>query len=650
LLLLGGSNNQANPRNNTIMPKRQILALDFASIIEESLNEIYIFDAESLNFILVNQGARLNNGYSMDELRTMTPIDIKPGHDTDSFGKVIQPLVDDEQEKIQFNTVHQRKDGSHYSVEVHLQKRKFEKRDVFVAIILDITEREQTASDLELARSFLESAPDAMIVVDGDGKVQVANRQMVNLFGYSTEELASMNIDQFVPMRYRDDHSKHRAKFVANPRVRAMGSDLSLSGVTKDQREIPIEVSLSPIKSADGTFVAAAIRDISERKAIEDALLDSQEKLLKAKEVAEQATATKTQFLAAASHDLRQPLQALRLYLSALSNKIEDPKALQLSEKMHLSLDTMGQLLEALLDISMLESGSIEPEKRDFSLFDMLNRLVTASAPQAQQKDIALSTCNKDYLIHTDPSLLERIVENFITNALRYTDSGEVKVECIENGSYLTITVTDTGIGIPVDKIDRVFDEYYQLGNSVRDRRKGLGLGLSIVKHIAKLLDLTVCAESVLGKGSAFSVNVPLSNNNKINDPETESLSVDYLESAEPMVLIVDDDTVILDAMSEMLSSHNIRVETAENAGQAIEHIKSGLNPDLVISDFRMPGMTGVELIEQARLLLDREIPVVIMTGDSSFNTIKDSNIQTCTVLRKPIDMAQLVTLIESIN
>lgn len=632
------------------MPKRQLLELDFASIIEESLNEIYIFDAQSLNFVFVNQGARLNNGYSMDELREMTPVDLKPEHSLESFRKIIQPCLDNKQENILFNTVHQRKDGSHYKVEVHLQKREFEELDVFVAIILDITEREQIASDLELARSFIESAPDAMVVVDSDGKIQFANKQMVNLFGYSSDELTSMNVDEFVPMRYRHHHAHHRAQFGTNPRVRGMGSDLSLSGVTKDQREIPIEVSLSPIKSSNGSLVAAAIRDVSERKATEIALLESQEKLLKAKEVAEQATATKTRFLAAASHDLRQPLQALRLYLSALSNKVDDPKALQLSEKMHLSLDTMGGLLEALLDISMLESGSIEPEKSDFLLSDLLDRLISASAPQAQQKNISLSACDEDIVIHTDPSLLERIIENYITNALRYTEQGEVRVDCLENGDHLIISVADTGIGIPQDKIERVFDEYYQLGNSVRDRRKGLGLGLSIVKHIAKLLDLTVTANSVVGEGSTFSVEVPLGKAKSNIKPETESVNTEQIESSEPLVLIIDDDVVILDAMSEVLSTYDIKVKTAENGEYAIDTIKSGLAPDMIISDYRMPGLSGIEVVTKIRKLMSIETPVVIMTGDASFNTIKDSNLNNCTVLRKPIDMLQLITLIESIS
>lgn len=632
------------------MPNRESLELDFTSIVDESLNEVYIFDLDSLKFIYVNQGAQLNNGYSMTELRSMTPVDIKPAHDEKSFRSVIEPLVSGSQQQLIFETTHQRKDGSIYPVEVHLQRRQFETRGAFVAIILDISERKIMTSELELSRSFLQSAPDAMVVVDNTGKIQLANKQMVNLFGYSSDELKQMNVDQFVPMRLRGDHAQHRAEFADKPRVRSMGSDLSLTGVAKDGREVPIEVSLSPIESGADTFVAAAIRDVTERKATEDALIESQHKLLEAKEVAEQATATKTRFLAAASHDLRQPLQALRLYLSALTNKIDEPKAIQLSEKMHLSLDTMGGLMSALLDISMLESGSIEPDKQDFLLSTLLEKILIASAPQATQKNIELSATNKDFLIHTDSALLQRIVENFITNALRYTETGAVNIDCLESADNLIISITDTGVGIPDDKLEKVFDEYYQIDNAVRDRRKGLGLGLSIVKHIANLLELKVYAKSTLGKGSTFSVEVPLSDTGKFIKSQTQLAHSHEPDKSKPTVLIIDDDVVIIDAMAEVLGTYDIRVHTAESGQQALQAIDAGLQPDLVISDYRMPGMTGIEVVEEVRRVMKREIPVIIMTGDASFKQIKEAQLTKCSVLRKPIDLPQLIEIIDSIK
>jgi len=302
------------------------------------------------------------------------------------------------------------------------------------------------------------------------------------------------------------------------------------------------------------------------------------------------------------------------------------------------------------LDISMLESGSIEPDKRDFMISDLLDRLLTANLPQAQQKNITLTASETNSLVHTDPVLLERIVENYISNAIRYTDNGTVEIDCVEKGEHLSVTVTDTGSGIPSDKIERVFDEYYQLDNSVRDRSKGLGLGLSIVRHLANLLGLSVSANSELGKGSTFEVEVPLSKTTKPIGSKTNSLDAKSVEPTESVVLIVDDDVVIIDAMAEVLSIHDIHVETAENGDQALDCINLGVKPDMVISDYRMPGMTGLEVMKEVRRVLNEEVPFVIMTGDTSFDKVEGIEFANCTILRKPIDMPELVALIESIT
>lgn len=617
---------------------------DLSSVLEDSLNEIYIFnDDDGLNFIQVNEGARRNLGYSMDELLMMTPLDIKPEHTNESFLKVIEPLISGEKQKIDFNTVHQRKDGSKYLVEVHLQKMQFNDKSVFVAIILDITERTQNSLDLIKANAFLDSAPDATVIVDDSGKIQVSNKQMANLFGYTQDKLKNMSIDMLVPERHRHNHAQHRADFSANARIRGMGAGLDLSAMTKDGREIPIEVSLSPIDTIDGTFVAAAIRDITDRKAVE-------EELRLAKQSAENATVDKSRFLAAASHDLRQPLQALRLYLSALTSKLDEPKAIQLSEKMNLSLDTMGELLDALLDISTLESGSVLADKHDVKLSEVLNKLVADNAPQAEQKGLLFVCEGQDCILHTDPTLLQRIIGNFITNAIRYTKEGKITVSGVISNDIIRISVNDTGTGIPEDALERIFDEFVQLDNTVRNRSKGLGLGLSIVKHIARLLELPIKASSVVGEGSTFSVDIPLSTSQQPVDKSDELIQLSTNETHEPTILIVDDDPAIVDAMMELMSAFDVNVVTAESGPEALAKIQDGVKPDFVISDYRMPEMNGVELVTKIRQSIREDLPVVIMTGDTSASKIKDAKLPNCQVLHKPININQILSLIESIK
>jgi len=617
--------------------------LGFSSILEDSPNEIYIFDEASLNFIYVNKGARQNLGYEMDELSTMTTVDVQPAYTEEGFLKTIKPLASGEQKSIKFQTVHRRKDITDYLVEVHVQKMQYRGQSVFFSIARDITESTKNRLDLVQANAFLDSAPDATVVVDKSGNIQVSNKQMVELLGYSRNELKDMNVDELVPDRFRGGHAAHRKSFTSNPKVRGMGIGLDLSALTKDGREIPIEISLSPIKNADGNLVAAAIRDISARKAVE-------KELQLAKQAAEEATLAKSQFLAAASHDLRQPLQALRLYLSALTSKLDQPKQIQLSEKMNLSLDSMSELLDALLDISTLESGTVEPSKSEVSLTEFLEKIESLDAQSITDKGLKFVCSTIDCFIFTDPALLKRIIENYITNALRYTETGTISIDCQLHGEHVRVAVSDTGQGIPETELEAIFNDFYQLDNAVRNRSKGLGLGLSIVKNIARILDHQTHVTSTLGKGSTFSVDVPLAKSQVLLKHEDQSKKDDPRDSStlneELTFLVVDDDPTIVDAMEEVLSMLDINVVTAGHAAEALAHIQEGLEPDFVLTDYRMPEINGVELVIKIRTALNKEVPVVIMTGDTSAEKITAANLDNCTVLHKPVNIEKLMSLI----
>lgn len=250
----------------------------FDCIIERSLNEIYIYDTSTLRFIEVNEGACRNLGYSLEELQSMTFTDINPEYTEETFPALVSPLLNDEKDKIVFTTAYRRKDGSNYPVEVHLQQMMFDDGLVYAAITLDITRRTQSEEALAQARLFLESAPDATIIVNGSGKIEFANSQTTNLFGYSQKELRGISIDVLVPERFRDDHQAHREQFSANPKVRCMGAGLDLYAFTKTGQEFPIEVSYSSIQTGDSMLMAATIRDITKRKKAEKALRQSEER------------------------------------------------------------------------------------------------------------------------------------------------------------------------------------------------------------------------------------------------------------------------------------------------------------------------------------------------------------------------------------
>jgi two-component system CheB/CheR fusion protein len=282
-----------------------------------------------------------------------------------------------------------------------------------------------------------------------------------------------------------------------------MGDDLLLLACKKNGEEFPIDVSLIDIVLDGRSMAVAAVRDATIQERTNAALLA-------AKEEAERATDSKSRFLAAASHDLRQPLQSLGLYLAVLTRQLDQPEQLEVGRKMRQSLDTMTELQDALLDISRLIGGSITPEKRDVSVREMLHRIVIDNVQQAEAKGLQLECKTEDCVVHTDCALLERVIENFVTNAIRYTERGRIVIECRPVGGSARIAVSDTGVGIPEEALNKIFDEYYQLDNAACTRGEGLGLGLAIVREIAGLLGHSLTVTSAPGEGSTFALDVPL--------------------------------------------------------------------------------------------------------------------------------------------
>lgn len=495
---------------------------------------------------------------------------------------------------------------------------------------------------IDHAQALLALSPDATFIVDEDGNILFASQQTTALLGYEPEELIGKAVEMLIPKKLMGGHVKIRRNYVKNPSLRPMGLGQELHALTKDGRHVPVEVSLSPIETSDGMLVSAAVRDVSYRKEYE-------RELKAARDTAEQANRAKSRFLAAASHDLRQPLQSLSAYLEVLKHRVEGDVFQSVADKMDLSLKAMGGLLDALLDISQLESGSIEPKLAAFSLQGLLDTVIASNRPAAEQKYLVLTSLPTNLAVHSDITLLTRIIDNFVTNAIRYTEQGEVRVDCTLQGDQVRVAVTDTGVGIPPDQVSHIFQDYYQLGNAARERNKGLGLGLAIVQRISNLLGHQVDVQSVLNEGSVFSIIVPLARQDDVHETDLLATSTGT-EGGQTKLLLVDDDPAVLDSLKLLLGLSGFDIVAAKDPTEALDYMESGGEPDILITDYRLPVMNGVDLVKRVRGLAERDIPAVLISGDTSEEKIRDSELANYHVMHKPSNAKDLIALLKNLS
>ena len=367
----------------------------------------------------------------------------------------------------------------------------------------------------ELARGALEAAPDAIIIIDASGTVCYANKQVSALFGYAHDDIIGQSVERLMPERFRGRHVGHREGYSRNVRLRPMGAGLTLFGQRQNGDEFPIEISLSPIQDAERALVAAAIRDVTDRKLVEAELIVARQTAEQAREIADRANLAKSRFLATASHDLRQPLQTLALLNGTLRRTIRDPDSLLAISHQEQAIGAMSRLLNALLDISKLESGTIKPEIVDFRVAGLFEELHREFARSAEDKGLQLQIESSAGIVRSDPSLVEQVLRNLVANAIKYTRQGLVRLRCLNEASMLRIEVFDTGIGIPEDQIPHIFEEFYQVSVPSHSQRNGYGLGLNIVQRIVTLLDLHLEVRSTVGEGSVFTLSLPMGLNTK---------------------------------------------------------------------------------------------------------------------------------------
>ena len=371
-------------------------------------------------------------------------------------------------------------------------------------------------------------------------------------------------------------------------------------------------------------------------------LWEQGEGLQNAKSDAERANKAKSVFLASASHDLRQPLNAMQMYIAALQSKVKDKEILRIIEDINSVSISTARLLNALLDVSELEVGAIKPRHEIFSVNNILISIFQSFLPLAKDKELDFRIVPSSLYVESDPALLERILGNFMSNAIRYTDKGSVLIGCRRKGSEVSIEVWDTGCGISDDQMSLIYEDFYQVENKERDRGKGLGLGLALAKRLSDSLDHKIDSKSSLGRGSCFSVTVDLAENKA--DTSQDEIFMNIMNLSGINILLIEDDIDVLKATKQLLESWGCNVKTARNKDEVMNLIKEDpyKNPDIILADNRLPGdASGIDITYLIQEKLQTSIPCVIMTGDVERSHVQGIIDQGFPVLLKPIQPAK---------
>jgi PAS domain S-box-containing protein len=453
-------------------------------------------------------------------------------------------------------------------------------------------------------RELMEAAPDAIIEVDREGQIVLLNAVTEKMFGYHRDELLGMSVDLLIPTDLRSGHAAHRSSYWSRPSTRPMGGDLKLLALRKDGMKFPVEISLSPVKSEEGFRVTAIIRDVTGRKRAEEQMQAIQEQFtveltaknseleLRNHEV-ERANSLKSEFLASVSHELRTPLHTIIGFCELLMEQIEgslNDKQSRFLGHMHQDALHLLELINDVLDLSKIEAGRLQLRPTVFEVHRAIEEVLASIASRASAKAITLESRVGRVSLIADPLRFKEILLNLLTNAVKFTpDGGRVWIESSSDEGFLCLSVQDTGIGIPFEEHETVFDKFYQVSATTKGIREGTGLGLAITRRLVELHGGRVWLDSKPGKGSKFSFTLPL-----------HSVAPDQVNGRKPLVLVVDNEFTARELLVSYLEPHGYRTECAASVDEALEKARD-LRPDAITLDVIMPGKTGWDALRELR-------------------------------------------------
>jgi len=504
---------------------------------------------------------------------------------------------------------------------------------------VDITERKQAEEALRESekrlRLFTDAMPALFSYVDKDRRYRFCNLHYERYFRKKRRDITGRTLEEILgPRAYGQ---------IKSAVDRALAGETVFYERWIDYREAgrafmrgSLVPDISDTGEVEGFFVMS--QDMTAKKRVEDSLARARDK-------AEETSASKSRFLAAASHDLRQPMQALAMFVEVLAGRSHDAESRAIIEKIQASSKSLERLLSSLLDISRLEADLVTPLVRRFAVGELTSRLADEIRPLAEVKGLALSYVPSDQAVMSDPGLLDRILRNLLTNAVANTESGRILFGCRRRGADVAIEVWDTGVGVADDQKSRIFEEFYQGGGHIASAQ-GLGLGLAIVDRLAALLGHRIEVDSEVAKGSVFRVVVPAADAAP-REAATESVA-ERDSTAGGLVVGIDDDPAVRDALSLLLESWGFETVIAASEGDAVRQLsQANRRPDLVIADYRLTrGGMGSDAIHAIQARWGRRIPGLLLTGDTDPAHLQQANATGFKVVEKPIRPEELKTVV----
>ncbi|KAA0680528.1 hybrid sensor histidine kinase/response regulator [Azospirillum brasilense] len=620
--------------------------VDKASVLESTTDAVAELD-RSWRIVFVNERARTllpDSGEAIGRNGRQAFAELMAGES----GRTLQQAMES-REAVEFETQGLRS-GVWFAV------RAFPSRKGLALYFRDATDRRrledertlltrQLEAERSLLTAILDHLPSGLLVAEApSGRIVKVNDTALRLLGGPPPPVAGCGCDGTRACNGGACFGDGRC-----PLSRALRQ-----GETVEQEDFPytrpdgtamtLSVSATPVRAPDGrvTLAICTLRDVGERKAMELALQ-------RAKEEADEANRAKSKFLAAASHDLRQPMQSMFLFTGILHRFISDEQGQRSLDMLERGLDTLKGLLDSLLDVSRLDAGAVDPRVEPFALNSLLDEIAASYAPILESKKLAFRIVqDRTATVRSDRVLLGRMVRNLLENAVKYTERGAVQIavrtlDDTAPGGLARIEVSDTGIGIPPDQLTRIFAEFHQINNPERDRARGLGLGLAIVQRLSAILDHPVEVKSQPGRGSVFAITVPLAAvEAPPPPPPTASLFTGGRDA--PRALLVDDDAIVLLGLRDMFREWGYEVLIAGSADEAVAKVEAdGRTPDVMLVDYRLrEGRVGTEAVVRVRAMAGWDMPAMILTGEAGPECETDAAAHGLEVIRKPVTPRQL--------